>query len=304
MITGFARAGQALSEPSYIERATKAADFLHQHAYNETAGTLLRTVYNGPQGEAVQMYVDNLDVCLNPGPDLNFTLLLHFVFVWAQQAWDIYCVESQFQDCKSDIESTWSKALHWLQILSSHMKRFPWENEWSPWAHGELTVVTAPGPDDHGSRLGHSLVMARSQLNHGSVMARSQLNHGPGHGSVTAGCDHFGHRELTVSSHGGQFFFSWVICFSFSFVCSASPIAGFCDDYAFLIRGLLDLYEASLSPRWLEWAAQLQTTQLQLFWDQKDAGFYQDSGKDESIVLRMKEGRYKGWVHCAEYEGR
>ena len=102
MITGFARAGQALSEPSYIERATKAADFLHQHAYNETSGTLLRTVYNGPQGKAVQMYVDNSDVCLNPGSDLNFTLLLHFVFVWAQQAWDIYFVESQWGDCKSD----------------------------------------------------------------------------------------------------------------------------------------------------------------------------------------------------------
>ena len=32
-----------------------------------------------------------------------------------------------------------------------------------------------------------------------SRRARSQLNHGPGSGSVTAGCDHFGHRELTVS---------------------------------------------------------------------------------------------------------
>ena len=109
----------------------------------------------------------------------------------------------------------------------------PWENQWSPWTRGELTVttvVTAPGANDHGSftaRLGHSSVTARSQLSHGlvtaqsrwghsSVTARSQLNHGDhgsikarsqlNHGSVTAGCDHFGHRELTVSSHGGQFF--------------------------------------------------------------------------------------------------
>ena len=74
--------------------------------------------------------------------------------------------------------------------------------------HPELTVttvITAPGPNDHDSvtaRLGHSSVTARSQLSHGdhgSVMARSQLKHGPGHGSVTAGCDHFAHRELTVS---------------------------------------------------------------------------------------------------------
>ena len=68
------------------------------------------------------------------------------------------------------------------------------------------TVVTAPGPNDHGSvtaRLGHSSVTARSQLNHGdhgSVTARSQLNYDPGHGSVTAGCDHFGHGEFTVNS--------------------------------------------------------------------------------------------------------
>ena len=86
------------------------------------------------------------------------------------------------------------------------------------------TVVTALGPMITAqsrlgevtaqSRRGHSSVTARSQLSHGevtaqsrhlqydhgSVMARSQLNHGPGHGSVTAGCDHFGHRELTVSS--------------------------------------------------------------------------------------------------------
>ena len=78
-------------------------------------------------------------------------------------------------------------------------------------------VVMAPGPNDHGSvtaRRGHSSVTARSQLSHGevtaqsrhlqydhgSVTARSQLNHGPGHGSVTAGWDHFSHRELTVSS--------------------------------------------------------------------------------------------------------
>ena len=78
-------------------------------------------------------------------------------------------------------------------------------------------MVMAPGPNDHGSvtaRRGHSSVTARSQLSHGevtaqsrhlqydhgSVTARSQLNHGPGHGSVTAGCDHFGHRELTVSN--------------------------------------------------------------------------------------------------------
>ena len=82
----------------------------------------------------------------------------------------------------------------------------------SPWEKNcdrELTVttvVTAPGPNDHGSvtarlgQLSHGEVTAQSWLGHSSVTARSQLNHGPGHGSVTAGCDHFGHCELTVNS--------------------------------------------------------------------------------------------------------
>ena len=75
-------------------------------------------------------------------------------------------------------------------------------------AQSQLGEVTAQ------SGRGYSSVKARSQLSHGevtaqsrhlqydrgSVTARSNLNQGPGHGSVTAGCDHFGHRELTVSS--------------------------------------------------------------------------------------------------------
>ena len=71
---------------------------------------------------------------------------------------------------------------------------------WARWSRLRGSMITA--------RLGHSSVTAKSRLGHSSVTARSQLNHGPGHGSVTAGCDHFGHRQLTVSSHGGQFFFS------------------------------------------------------------------------------------------------
>ena len=106
--------------------------------------------------------------------------------------------------------------------------------------HGELTVttvVTAPGSmitaqSQLGevtaqSRWGHSSVTTRSELSHGEVTAqsrhlqydhgsvtgRSQLNHGPGHGSVWLAVtilvtvsSRWAHCELTVSSHGGQFF--------------------------------------------------------------------------------------------------
>lgn len=49
----------------------------------------------------------------------------------------------------------------------------------------------------------------------------------------------------------------------------ATPIHGFADDYAFLIRGLLDLYEATLDETHIEWADELQQKQNSLFWDEK-----------------------------------
>ncbi|KAL4704222.1 hypothetical protein ACJJTC_011848 [Scirpophaga incertulas] len=66
------------------------------------------------------------------------------------------------------------------------------------------------------------------------------------------------------------------------------PIKGFLDDYAFLIKGLLDLYEASLDLRWLNWAKELQQTQNELFWD-KDNGAYFTSSTENAVVLRLKE---------------
>ncbi|KAK7481023.1 hypothetical protein BaRGS_00027742 [Batillaria attramentaria] len=67
------------------------------------------------------------------------------------------------------------------------------------------------------------------------------------------------------------------------------PIRGFADDYAFVIRGLLDLYEACMDTRWLKWAERLQEQQDQLFWDEEGGGYYSSQDGDSSIVLRMKE---------------
>ncbi|KAJ3047510.1 spermatogenesis-associated protein 20, partial [Rhizophlyctis rosea] len=52
-----------------------------------------------------------------------------------------------------------------------------------------------------------------------------------------------------------------------SFREGAGDVEGFADDYAFLVQGLLDLYEANFEERWLEWAVELQETQDKLFWD-------------------------------------
>ncbi|KAL0276819.1 UNVERIFIED_CONTAM: hypothetical protein PYX00_004307 [Menopon gallinae] len=72
---------------------------------------------------------------------------------------------------------------------------------------------------------------------------------------------------------------------------SAIPINGFLDDYAFLIRGLLDVYEGSYDSFWIEWAEELQETQDRLFWDEGSAGYYTSCGGDSNILLRMKEDR-------------
>lgn len=69
----------------------------------------------------------------------------------------------------------------------------------------------------------------------------------------------------------------------------ASRIEGFAEDYAFLIQGLLDLYEASFDIQWIQWAETLQETQNRLFWDKQSVGFFSGAGQDPSILLRLKE---------------
>ena len=69
----------------------------------------------------------------------------------------------------------------------------------------------------------------------------------------------------------------------------ASNIGGFADDYAFLIAGLLDLYEADFDFGWLKWAAELQTKMDELFLDKESGGYFSVSGKDPNILVRMKE---------------
>src|SRR6266516_8098049 len=48
-----------------------------------------------------------------------------------------------------------------------------------------------------------------------------------------------------------------------------SDIEGFADDYAFVIQGLIDLYEASFDIEWLKFAFDLQETQDRRFYDEK-----------------------------------
>ena len=70
---------------------------------------------------------------------------------------------------------------------------------------------------------------------------------------------------------------------------SRSDVEGFADDYAFVIQGLLDLYEVSFDVEWVKFAIELQGMQDDLFYDEKNGGYFSTSGKDKSVVLRMKD---------------
>uniref|UniRef100_A0A8C5HCT4 Spermatogenesis-associated protein 20-like TRX domain-containing protein n=1 Tax=Gouania willdenowi TaxID=441366 RepID=A0A8C5HCT4_GOUWI len=67
------------------------------------------------------------------------------------------------------------------------------------------------------------------------------------------------------------------------------PISGFLDDYAFILCGLLDLYEATLQAEWLQWAEELQLRQDTLFWDNQGGGYFCSDPSDSTVLLQLKE---------------
>jgi uncharacterized protein YyaL (SSP411 family) len=68
-----------------------------------------------------------------------------------------------------------------------------------------------------------------------------------------------------------------------------AAIDAFAEDYAYLIFGLLELFQASGDVHWLSWARELQARQDELFWDQDGGGWFSTTGADPSVLVRMKE---------------
>ncbi len=68
-----------------------------------------------------------------------------------------------------------------------------------------------------------------------------------------------------------------------------AAIDAYSEDYAFLIWGLLELFQADADPDWLAWARTLQATEDDLFWDAQGGGWFATSGEDPSVLLRLKE---------------
>jgi uncharacterized protein YyaL (SSP411 family) len=66
-------------------------------------------------------------------------------------------------------------------------------------------------------------------------------------------------------------------------------IAGFAEDHAFLIQGLLDLYEAGFDIRWLQWAERLQVAMDERFADPVRGGYFNSRADDPHVIVRLKE---------------
>ena len=66
-------------------------------------------------------------------------------------------------------------------------------------------------------------------------------------------------------------------------------IRGFLSDYAFLVNGLLDLYESDFDRRWLELAVKLGRDMVGSFWDKEKGAFFPTAAHHEKLILRRKE---------------
>jgi uncharacterized protein YyaL (SSP411 family) len=67
-----------------------------------------------------------------------------------------------------------------------------------------------------------------------------------------------------------------------------AKIPGYLDDYAFLIQGLLDLFETTFRREYLETSVDLAEAMLDLFWNEADGGFYLTGRDHEQLIVRPK----------------
>ncbi|MFW9968117.1 MAG: thioredoxin domain-containing protein, partial [Candidatus Thorarchaeota archaeon] len=72
-------------------------------------------------------------------------------------------------------------------------------------------------------------------------------------------------------------------------------VPAFLDDYAFLIWGLVELYETSFNPKYLELARNLTNEQIRRFWDTEKNGFFFAADDSEELIVRQKDA-YDGAI--------
>jgi uncharacterized protein YyaL (SSP411 family) len=70
---------------------------------------------------------------------------------------------------------------------------------------------------------------------------------------------------------------------------SAPKLNAYLEDYAFLIDGLVSLYEATYAPRWISSALELTRVMLEQFWDADGGGFFYTGRDHEALIARNKD---------------
>jgi len=70
-----------------------------------------------------------------------------------------------------------------------------------------------------------------------------------------------------------------------------ASITGMLDDYAFVVWGLLELYEAGYEAKYLDGALRLTKQMLERFEDKKEGGLFFTSSDAEEVLLRQKEAQ-------------
>ncbi|MBD3404552.1 MAG: DUF255 domain-containing protein [Candidatus Lokiarchaeota archaeon] len=68
-----------------------------------------------------------------------------------------------------------------------------------------------------------------------------------------------------------------------------ASIPGFLDDYAFVVWGLLETYQASLEPKFLTFAKTINQLMLEYFWDENEGGLFFTADHAEDLLTRQKE---------------
>jgi uncharacterized protein YyaL (SSP411 family) len=68
-----------------------------------------------------------------------------------------------------------------------------------------------------------------------------------------------------------------------------ADIPGYAEDYAYVVFGLVELFQADPQPVWLQWAIELQRRQDERFWDEQSGGWFSTDGRDPTVLLRLKE---------------
>jgi hypothetical protein len=59
--------------------------------------------------------------------------------------------------------------------------------------------------------------------------------------------------------------------------------------YAFQLSGVIDLYEATLEPKYLDFANALAESMMAKFYDAENGGFWQSAGGAKDLILRVKD---------------